>query len=286
MNSMTGYGYREIVEGQMQLSVEIKSVNSRYLDLNINMPSYLNFLESKIKKIINGVACRGLITVNIKVHNAQNNPKINVNKELFDSYKNAFQNLCTVESQFELTKYIMSQPGVIDTSFSYDSQEYEKLILPLVSSVAEIFASDRKREGQNLYIDLSKKLDVLKNCADFFKEWQPKMENIFKEQITRKFKELIQDYADERRIMEETAALLVKYTINEEIVRLQSHLEALKNEFQNNPSPGKKIDFICQEINREVNTIGSKNQFPEVGAIVVNAKDALENIREQARNVE
>lgn len=286
MNSMTGYGYREIVEGQMQLSVEIKSVNSRYLDLNINMPSYLNFLESKIKEIINGVACRGLITVNIKVHNAQNNPKINVNKELFDSYKNAFQNLCTVESQFELTKYIMSQPGVIDTSFSYDSQEYEKLILPLVSSVAEIFASDRKREGQNLYIDLSKKFDVLKNCADFFKEWQPKMENIFKEQITRKFKELIQDYADERRIMEETAALLVKYTINEEIVRLQSHLEALKNEFQNNPSPGKKIDFICQEINREVNTIGSKNQFPEVGAIVVNAKDALENIREQARNVE
>ena len=286
MNSMTGYGYREIVEGQMQLSVEIKSVNSRYLDLNINMPSYLNFLESKIKEIINGVACRGLITVNIKVHNAQNNPKINVNKELFDSYKNAFQNLCTVESQFELTKYIMSQPGVIDTSFSYDSQEYEKLILPLVSSVAEIFASDRKREGQNLYIDLSKKLDVLKNCADFFKEWQPKMENIFKEQITRKFKELIQDYAGERRIMEETAALLVKYTINEEIVRLQSHLEALKNEFQNNPSPGKKIDFICQEINREVNTIGSKNQFPEVGAIVVNAKDALENIREQARNVE
>ena len=86
--------------------------------------------------------------------------------------------------------------------------------------------------------------------------------------------------------MTETAALLVKYTINEEVVRLQSHIDALKAEMENNPAPGKKIDFICQELNREINTIGSKNQFIEVGRAVIAAKDALENIREQARNVE
>ena len=86
--------------------------------------------------------------------------------------------------------------------------------------------------------------------------------------------------------MQETAALLVKYTINEEIVRLLSHLDALRKEFVEDEVPGKRIDFICQEINREINTIGSKNQFTEVGAMVVNAKDALENIREQAKNVE
>ena len=86
--------------------------------------------------------------------------------------------------------------------------------------------------------------------------------------------------------MTETAAMLVKYTINEEIVRLASHIKAMKDEINNNPIPGKRLDFICQEMNREINTIGSKNQFAEVSAMVINAKDALENIREQSKNVE
>ena len=112
------------------------------------------------------------------------------------------------------------------------------------------------------------------------------MEGFFKDLITRKFNELLGDGADQQRIMTETAAMLVKYTINEEIVRLQSHLQALRNEMTQNPVPGKKMDFLCQEINREINTIGSKNQFTEVAAMVITAKDSLENIREQARNVE
>ena len=112
------------------------------------------------------------------------------------------------------------------------------------------------------------------------------MEEYFKEQITSRFNELLGENADQNRIMTETAAMLVKYTINEEIVRLFSHISAMKNEIQNNPVPGKRLDFICQEMNREINTIGSKNQFAEVGAMVINAKDALENIREQSKNVE
>ena len=112
------------------------------------------------------------------------------------------------------------------------------------------------------------------------------MEDIFKEQITAKFKELLEDKIDENRIMAETAAMMIKYTINEEIVRLHSHISAMKSELENNPTPGKKIDFICQEMNREINTIGSKNQFSEVGAMVITAKDSLENIREQSKNVE
>ena len=112
------------------------------------------------------------------------------------------------------------------------------------------------------------------------------MEFLFKKQIAQKFNELLGDAADEQRIMTETAAMIVKYTINEEVVRLQSHLEALKNEMLTNDAPGKKIDFLCQEINREINTIGSKSQFADVSAQVIAAKDALENIREQARNVE
>ena len=112
------------------------------------------------------------------------------------------------------------------------------------------------------------------------------METVFKETVTAKFKELLGEQIDENRILSEVAAMLVKYTINEEIVRLQSHLKAMKDEIQNNSVPGKKLDFLCQEINREINTIGSKNQFAEVGAMVIKAKDSIENIREQAKNVE
>ncbi|MBO6100917.1 MAG: DUF1732 domain-containing protein, partial [Spirochaetaceae bacterium] len=102
----------------------------------------------------------------------------------------------------------------------------------------------------------------------------------------KRFEEVLGDNVDEQRAMQETAALLVKYTINEEIVRLKSHISALKKEIEDNPAPGRKLDFICQEMNREINTIGSKNQISEVGAAVITAKDALENIREQIRNIE
>ena len=112
------------------------------------------------------------------------------------------------------------------------------------------------------------------------------MEQTFKDNLRSRFIDLLGDKVDEQRILQETAALLVKYTINEEIVRLNAHLSSLKNEINNNPAPGRKIDFICQEINREINTIGSKNQNLEVGQIVIEAKDALENIREQSRNIE
>ena len=181
---------------------------------------------------------------------------------------------------------IVAQEGVLNIAHDYDADSYWQKIEPIFSEVFEQFISDRKREGENLKKDLLAKLDVLDSCAAFFKEWQPKMEDKFKEQITARFKELLADSIDENRIMSEVAAMMVRYTINEEIIRLHSHLVALRKEFSENPTPGKRIDFICQEANREINTIGSKNQFTEVGAMVVNAKDALENIREQSKNVE
>ena len=140
--------------------------------------------------------------------------------------------------------------------------------------------------AENLKKDLTEKITQLEEAANFFALWQPKMEVAFKDSVTTRFRELLGEGYDQQRVLTEIAALLVKYTINEEIVRLKSHLKALKAEIAENPTPGRKIDFICQEINREINTIGSKNQFTEVGTMVVTAKNALENIREQARNVE
>ena len=288
MTSMTGYAYEEKSGDTAVVSVEIKSVNSRFLDLTINLPPYLNQLESYYRKKISEKVLRGKVDVYIRVKELESDTEISADTGVAKSYLEAIKKvaLATGYSTEIPLSLIISQPGVLNSNKSYDVEKYKGLIDPLFDSALKTFVSDRTREGENMKKDLLAKLSKLEECAKFFIEYQPKMEEIFKEQITSKFKELLGEHADENRIMTETAAMLVKYTINEEIVRLNSHISAMKNELENNPVPGKKLDFICQEMNREINTIGSKNQFAQVGAMVITAKDSLENIREQAKNVE
>lgn len=288
MTSMTGYAYEEKSGDTAVVSVEIKSVNSRFLDLTINLPPYLNQLESYYRNKISEKVLRGKVDVYIRVKELESDTEISADTGVAKSYLEAIKKVAQAtgySTEIPLS-LIISQPGVLNSNKSYDVEKYKGLIDPLFDSALKTFVSDRTREGENMKKDLLAKLSKLEECAKFFTQWQPKMEEIFKEQITSKFKELLGEHADENRIMTETAAMLVKYTINEEIVRLNSHISAMKNELENNPVPGKKLDFICQEMNREINTIGSKNQFAEVGAMVITAKDSLENIREQAKNVE
>ena len=288
MTSMTGYSYVETSTETSTVSVEIKSVNSRFLDLTINLPPYLNQLESSFRAIISEKVVRGKIDVYIRVKENESDIEIAADTNAAKAYLDAIKKIADAtgySSDIPLS-LIISQPGVLNTNQNYDVEKYGQMISPVLKEALDKFCADRKREGENLKKDLLSKLSKLEECAAFFKEWQPKMETNFKEQITAKFKELLADQVDENRIMTETAAMLVKYTINEEIVRLHSHLAAMKIEIENNPAPGKKLDFLCQEANREINTIGSKNQFAEVGAMVIASKDSLENIREQAKNVE
>lgn len=288
MTSMTGYSYVETSTETSTVSVEIKSVNSRFLDLTINLPPYLNQLESSFRAIISEKVVRGKIDVYIRVKENESDIEIAADTNAAKAYLDAIKKIADAtgySSDIPLS-LIISQPGVLNTNQNYDVEKYGQMIRPVLKEALDKFCADRKREGENLKKDLLSKLSKLEECAAFFKEWQPKMESNFKEQITAKFKELLADQVDENRIMTETAAMLVKYTINEEIVRLHSHLAAMKTEIENNPAPGKKLDFLCQEANREINTIGSKNQFAEVGAMVIASKDSLENIREQAKNVE
>lgn len=288
MTSMTGYSYVETSTETSTVSVEIKSVNSRFLDLTINLPPYLNQLESSFRAIISEKVVRGKIDVYIRVKETESDIEIAADTNAAKAYLDAIKKIADAtgySSDIPLS-LIISQPGVLNTNLNYDVEKYGQMISPVLKEALDKFCADRKREGENLKKDLLSKLSKLEECAAFFKEWQPKMETNFKEQITAKFKELLADQVDENRIMTETAAMLVKYTINEEIVRLHSHLAAMKTEIENNPAPGKKLDFLCQEANREINTIGSKNQFAEVGAMVIASKDSLENIREQAKNVE
>ncbi len=289
MKSMTGYGFKEAVVDNTQISVEIRSVNSRFLDLSVNIPPFLNPLEARIRKAISEKILRGKVDLSIRVKDMNSTARVTVDASAAKMYQTALGEICQAlgKSSDEITLELISkQDGVLNITHDYDAEAYWSKIQPIFNDVMEQFTKDREREGENLKKDLLAKLSVLDNCAAFFKDWQPKMEEKFKEGVTKKFQDLLGDHVDENKILEEVASLLIRYTINEEIIRLHSHLAALRKEFSDNPAPGKRIDFICQEANREINTIGSKNQFTEVGAMVVNAKDALENIREQSKNVE
>lgn len=287
MTSMTGYAYQEKNYENAVVSVEIKSVNSRFLDLTVNLPPYLNALESFFRAKITEKVIRGKVDVFIRVKELESDAEILADIGAAKSYLSAIKKIAeaTGYSTDIPLSLLVSQPGVLNTNKSYDVEKYKAMVEPVFDAALKKFISDTEREGANMKADLEAKLSKLEKCAAFFKEWQPKMEVYFKETITKKFNELLGDGADQNRIMTETAAMLVKYTINEEIVRLHSHLAAMRSELKNNPYPGKKLDFLCQEANREINTIGSKNQFAEVGAMVVEAKDSLENIREQGKNI-
>lgn len=288
MTSMTGYGYNEMNYETAIVSVEIKSVNSRFLDLTINLPPFLNSIESYFRNKISQNITRGKVDVFIRVKELESDAQIYADTKMAKSYYDAIKEVAIATGYDEKSiplSLILEQNGVLNSNKSYDVEKYQSMIDPIFDNALNQFVKDANREGENLLVDLKSKLLELETCADFFKKWQPKMENVFKEIITAKFNDLLKDNVDENRIMTEVAAMLVKYTINEEIVRLQSHIKAMKDELENNSAPGKKIDFICQEMNREINTIGSKNQFAEVGAMVIKAKDSLENIREQSKNI-
>jgi uncharacterized protein (TIGR00255 family) len=286
---MTGYAYNEVSSGQISFSVEIKSYNSRYLDLEVYVPPYLSRLENHFRRIAEEKIRRGKVEISIKIKQLQQNTSVAVDLNAAKAYRDALSLLADeigAKTDDIPIALIAAQEGVLTVQNDLDIDFFTKTLTPPFLSALQAFIADREREGANIAADISGQLAMLEKAQRFFADWQPKMDALFRESIRKRFAELLGDAVDEGRVMTETAAMLVKYTINEEIIRLKSHLKALKAELSSDDAPGRKIDFICQEINREINTIGSKNQFVEVGEMVIAAKNALENIREQARNIE
>lgn len=288
MKSMTGYAFEEWHGEDISISVEIKSYNSRFLDLSINLPSFFSRLEMPMREKISSTIARGKVDVFVKIREKNTKLSVFADTGAASAYATEIGRIAKMLGRSEAVplELIIQQEGVLNVQREYDNNYYWSLLQPVLERSLVQFVADRQREGDNLCQDIKKMLLKIEECADFFTKWQPKMEEIFKANVVKRFEEVLGDAVDESRVLQEVAALLVKYTINEEIVRLKSHILAAKEEIENNSAPGRKLDFICQEMNREINTIGSKNQFAEVGAMVIAAKDSLENIREQIRNIE
>jgi uncharacterized protein (TIGR00255 family) len=287
MQSMTGYAYKEAQDSDVLYSVEIKSYNARFLDVFVGLPPYLSRLENPLKKKIDARVRRGKIEASVKIktpHSAQ----VAVDSALASTLKRALDDMAGELGLNETASLslLASLPGVILARDDCDIEQYKQCLEPLFESALDDFIADREREGGILKTDILLRVQILENTWKTFESYQQEMENVLRESVAKKFREVLGDSIDEKRVLAEIAALLVKNTITEEVTRLKSHIESLKSELDSIETPGRKIDFICQEINREINTIGAKNQNIAVGKAVVNAKDALESIREQIRNIE
>ena len=289
MNSMTGWGFAEQTIGDVQITVEVKAVNCRFLDVSVSLPPFLSRLENTLRKELSAKLLRGKVEMSVRVHNTAAS-NISVDIDAATRYYKAFCQLAHALDRSEESiplGLVLAQDGVVAAHSEVDFDLWWQRIQAVAQTALDALLADRAREGENLKRDLLAKLGELDECASFFATWQPQMEVRFKELIERKFAEIIgEEHFDESKVLSEVAAMVVRYTINEEVVRLQSHLEALRHEITESAAPGKRLDFICQEANREINTIGSKSQFIEVSQMVIRAKDALENIREQSKNVE
>jgi uncharacterized protein (TIGR00255 family) len=290
MQSMTGYAYGEELRPESGFSVEIKSYNGKYCDISVNLPPYLGRLENRFRAAAAEKIRRGRVEITFRVKHLEQKRDIAVNVALAKAYAESFRKLAEaigLDARIPLG-LLAAQEGVLTADDECDPEQYWELLSPLFFRTLGEFVAEREREGENLRADVLDKLAVLESSLAVFAAWQSRMDEAFRAQLAARFAEVMGDAADEQRILSETAAMLVKYTISEETVRLKSHIAALHGALAPGgaDAPGRRIDFICQELNREINTVGSKNQCVEVGEAVIAAKDALENIREQARNLE
>jgi uncharacterized protein (TIGR00255 family) len=289
MKSMTGYAYAVSRDETMSVSVELKGWNNRFLEISIGMPSFLSALEPGIREYLSGRFNRGKIEVGVRLKEYNAPVSISVNRDAVRAYGAAFAFLAEelrIEEEKPSPAAFLGLEGVLDIEKSRDDERYRRIIEPVLQTAADQFEAERIREGNHTEADILSYIADLEAMTAAVSDYVPVMERAFQENLRSRFIEVLGDNVDENRVLTETAALLVKYTIAEEISRLSSHLAEFRAEVKRNGSPGKKLDFLCQEINREINTIGSKTPNLEVSRAVVNMKDALENIREQLRNVE
>ena len=288
MISMTGFAFIEKTTEDFSVAVEIKGYNSRFLELQIHAPPWLSNLEPKIRAIISGVCGRGKVDVFLRVKELNAPLNVNINTEAAEAYFNEIiylANYLGIKEKPGLST-IIGMEGVLEAEKIRDDTKYWSVIEPVLREAVVIFQAERAREGKHTEEDILNSLSRIESALQTVKSRVSDLENSIKENIRARFKEIIETAVDENRILAETALILMKYTISEEISRLSSHLAEFRSETARNDKPGKKLDFLSQEINREINTIGSKSIIIEVSRAVVEMKEALENIREQLRNAE
>ena len=292
IRSMTSFGRSSSEEGQKRVfTVEMKSVNSRYLDVNIRMPKTLISLEEEIRKMISNSLNRGKVDVFINLKNYSDGsgiPKVDIN--LAQGYLECLKEIeakLGVKNDISVMQ-IARFPEVITVVEEEDKIEtvWQEL-KPLINDSLDMMIEMREVEGDKLKEDILSKVSVIEQLVLKVEEFADTIPKTFKMKLEERVKELLGNVdIDESRIAMEVCMLADKATVDEEIIRLRSHINQVRETLKLNEPVGRKLDFIVQEMNRETNTIGSKSSDIKMTNIVIDIKNILEKIREQVQNIE
>lgn len=291
IKSMTGFGRYETVTDEYKISVEMKAVNHRYLDLSIKMPKKFNFFEAGIRNLLKNYIQRGKVDVFISYEDyTENKLCLKYNSALAAEYMDYFAKM---EAQFGIQNDIKVStlakfPEVLTMDeVPEDEDQMWKFLSKTVEEAAKRFVETRVTEGETLRNDLMKKLGYMTELLDFIEERSPKILMEYRAKLEDKVKELLASASiDEGRIATEVTIFADKICVDEETVRLRSHIENTRTELEAGGSVGRKLDFIAQEMNREANTILSKANDLEISDKAITLKTEIEKVREQIQNIE
>ncbi len=291
IRSMTGFGRCEKVTQEYKISVEMKAVNHRYLDLSIKMPKKFNYFEAGIRNLLKKDIQRGKVDIFINFEDyTENKLCLKYNEALASEYMDCFKKM---EERFGIPNDIKvsslaRMPEVLTMEeISEDEESIWKLLSQATQEAAAQFVESRITEGENLKKDLLGKLDYMLEQVHYIEERSPGILSEYREKLEEKVKELLGNAAlDEARIVTEVTIFADKICVDEEIVRLRSHIAHMRSELLAGGIVGRKLDFIAQEMNREANTILSKANDLEVSDKAIVLKTEIEKVREQIQNIE
>ncbi len=287
---MTGFGRSKKESERLSVTVEIKTVNHRFCEFYFRMPRTLLKIEDKLKKKLSDYILRGRVEVFVTLTGeAVVNRKVQIDWNLLDDYYqyiNAIKEKYGLNEQISLKELVNREELITIEESDEENDELETLVLAAVEEAALSLKQMRQTEGEALADDISDNLNQLNSRAIQLKEYAPIVVNQYKDRITKRMQDYLSGQIDEARIVTEVAIFAEKVDINEELTRLNSHIQQFQKTLLLKESVGRKLDFLVQEMNREVNTIGSKANDSTIAGEVVEMKSLLEKIKEQVQNIE
>ena len=291
IKSMTGFGRCEFTDEKRKFTVELKSVNHRYLDVNIKMPKKLNFFESSIRALLKEYIERGKVDVYITYEDyTEDNYALKYNSALaaqYLDYLNSMAEEFGLENDIRVSNLSRYPDVLVMEEQDVDEQELWDGLERALRGACEQFVASRIKEGENLKVDLIDKLDHMISYIDFIEKRSPLIMEEYRKRLEDKIKEILGDrQMDDGRIATEVTIYADKVCVDEETVRLRSHINTTKDTLLEGGSIGRKLDFIAQEMNREANTILSKANNIEISDTGINLKTSIEKVREQIQNIE
>ncbi len=290
MRSMTGYGSGAAAMDGREIAVELKAVNHRFLDINIRMPRTLMFLEDELRRRIGQYVARGHIEVSVAYCNTREDSKIiSVDQPLVQQYSEAFEQLRQMGFEYNVrVSDIARLPDVLTITQCEDDQEaVMALMTQAVEQACAALNATRAAEGEKIGEDLKLKLHTILFLAGQIQSLSQNNLEEYSQKLRKRLEELLGEYElEEQRLYQEIAIYADKIAIDEELVRLDTHVKNMLEYMNSEEAVGRKLDFFIQELNREINTIGSKSVNAEIAKIVVEAKGEIEKLREQIQNIE